>query len=72
MNRQLQIEELLTIPDVARILVCSEANVYALIARPRPSETAREPVRRESETTLRNHTSKEQAEKRTYASKVLP
>ena len=31
MGQQLQIHGLLTIADVARILVCSGANVYALI-----------------------------------------
>jgi excisionase family DNA binding protein len=31
MSQPIQIDELLTIADVARILVCSEANVYALI-----------------------------------------
>jgi len=32
MNNPPQIDELLTIADVARILVCSEGNVYGLIS----------------------------------------
>jgi len=40
MSQPIQIDELLTVADTARILVCSEANVYALIEAGHPRVVA--------------------------------